>query len=111
VGEITVDLPAGVGYEATFNGGVGEFHVNVPEGAAPTIRIKGGVGGFTVDVPDGAALRVEADTGLGEVDMLRGAPQILDDDDNQIWETADYAGAAQRILIVFEGGVGGLTVR
>ena len=111
VGEITVDLPAGVGYEATFNGGVGEFRINVPEGAAPTIRIKGGVGGFTVDVPDGAALRVEADTGLGEVDMLRGAPQILDDDDNQIWETADYAGAAQRILIVFEGGVGGLTVR
>lgn len=111
VGEMTIDLPAGDAYEVALNGGVGEFRVNVPQGATPTIRIKGGVGGFTVDVPEGVALRLEADTGLGEVTIAGNVPQIRDDDNNQVWETPDYATATQRILIVFQGGVGGLTVR
>ncbi len=111
VGEMTVDLPTGEGYAVSVNGGVGEFRLNVPQGATPTIRIKGGVGGFTLDLPDGVAMRLEADTGLGEINMPGNVPQIRDDDNNKVWETADYATASQRILVIFQGGVGGLTVR
>ncbi|MBN1965677.1 MAG: hypothetical protein JW910_13585, partial [Anaerolineae bacterium] len=109
VGDIAVKLPDGQ-YNATLNGGVGAFDVTVSSGADITLQINGGVGSYTVDVPDDAAVRVEADTGLGDVSVPRDFNQISSDD-NEIWESEGFAGAEDQIVILFDGGIGDLTIR
>lgn len=117
VGAMTVNLPSsGESYSARLSSGVGEFNVTIPEGPDVTLNINGGVGESTIDVPEGAGVRVDADSGVGGVNLPSNFIRTSGDDDNfvgerGVWETEGFAQADQRIIITFNGGVGGLNVR
>ena len=116
VGEVDLILPAmDASYRVSVNGSVGDFSISVEEGAAVDLILKAGVGNFTVNVPRDAAVRVDAQTGVGDIRVPPHFDQIRGDDravgEQGTWETPNFDGAARRITIEFDGGVGGLTVR
>jgi hypothetical protein len=112
VGGVNVTLPAG-DYAVDISGGVGGTDIRIAEGAALNITVNAGVGGTTIDVPNGVAVRLDANGGLGGVDVPNGWERISGENDNGVWQTADYASASAgaRITIDYNGGVGGLTIR
>ncbi len=111
VGNMTVALPAGE-YRASLDGGVGEFSLTIAAGADMTLTANGGVGGMTIDVPDDAAVRVEANGGLGDISVPRSFTQVSrGDSDPKIWETEGFGQADEQITILYNGGIGGLTIR
>ncbi|OGO09874.1 MAG: hypothetical protein A2Y93_14835 [Chloroflexi bacterium RBG_13_68_17] len=117
VGDIVLSLPAmESAYEATINGGVGRLEIRIENGAAIALDVRGDVGHILIDVPDDAAVRVQADTDVGDVrvpssfDQTRsGGEQFVGE--SGTWETSGFADAERTITIVFNGGVGNLTVR
>ncbi|MBE0689873.1 MAG: hypothetical protein IH587_07105 [Anaerolineae bacterium] len=115
VGETHVTLPStGSDYPVSFDGGVGSTDITIVSGAALTLNIKGGVGEVVIDIPEDVPVRLEANRGLGGVNISAAGLNVLrEGDDNGEWESAGYADASpsERILITFDGGVGGLRVR
>lgn len=117
VGDFHITLPATEEtYDAYLNGGVGAFEVIIQQGAAVNLTIDGGVGKFVIDVPADAAVRVEADMDIGNVSVPSNFVRVSSGDDDfigesGIWETPGFDDAKVRIVIVFKGGVGDLTVR
>ena len=96
VGQIDVTLPAMEStYPATIHGGVGETTVTVSAGASVILDVDGGVGGVTIDVPDGADLHVEANGGLGGNSLPNSLARLSGSDNDGVWETANFSGAAQ----------------
>lgn len=112
VGATTLILPEGT-YDASVNIGVGELSIRLVEGAVTTLDLNGGVGGVVLDLPDDAPIRVETHGGLGGVDSTGFLERVDGDNDNGIWESASYAeaSAGERIVITYNGGVGGLDIR
>ncbi|MCC6615890.1 MAG: hypothetical protein IT320_20640 [Anaerolineae bacterium] len=115
VGETHLTLPATDGaYPVTVDGGVGSTDVTIVEGAALTLNINGGVGEVVIDIPENAPVRLEGNQGLGGVDIGSAGLNVMRQSDNEgEWQTEAYAGASEdeRIVIIFNGGVGGLRVR
>jgi hypothetical protein len=117
VGEIEARLPAvGELYTARVRGGVGKIRLEVAQGASLDLEIEGGVGDVSVQIPEGTAVRLEAETGLGHIDVPSGLIQVSGGGtgfvgDRGVWESEGYRPGGRRILILFDGGVGDLTVR
>jgi hypothetical protein len=118
VGKMDLNLPSsGEPYEAQLSSGVGEVNLNIPEGSNVNLDIHGGVGEFAIDVPDNAGVHLEADSGVGGINVPSNFTRTGgDDEDNFIgesgtWETEEFANADQKITIIFNGGVGELTVK
>jgi hypothetical protein len=112
VGEITATLPSSeASYNATFNGGTGSMHITITEGAALELRVSGGVGDTVIDVPSGAALSLDASTGLGAVNVPSDYQRVSGDDDDGVWESSNFDESQRQIVIHYDGGVGGLTIR
>jgi hypothetical protein len=116
VGDLTLILPAtGSSYTAQLGGGVGDADLTLEPGADVILDIDGDVGSIVIHLPDGAEARVEAETQVGSVELPSGWRRIEGSTEmvgvRGVWETAGYASAASRILIVFNGDVGDLIVR
>jgi hypothetical protein len=117
VGQVRIYLPATVdGYEARISGSVGETYIEIAEGADIRLFIDGGVGEVTINLADDAAVRLDASIGVGRVNVPSGWRQISGGDnafvgEDGIWESAGFDAADRRIIIQFDGGVGGLIVR
>jgi len=116
VGDLALILPStGTAYTARLGGGVGDADLTIEPGADVILDIDGDVGSIVIHLPDGAEARVEADTDVGSVELpsglrqMEGSPAFVGV--RGVWETAGYASAASRILIVFNGDVGDLIVR
>lgn len=117
VGDATLVLPAlEAAYAVDIDGGVGKVTVEIEEGADVSLDVRGDVGDITIDVPDDAEVYVEAETDVGDVRVPSWFEVIRYDDDQVVgesgtWQTAGYNSASRRITIVFDGGVGRLTIR
>lgn len=116
VGDFHITLPATEkAYDADINGGVGAFEIVLERGAAVNLTIDGDVGEFVIDVPDDAAVRVDADINIGNINVPSNFVRLSGDDhvvgERGIWETPGFDEADARMVIVFKGGVGDLTVR
>jgi hypothetical protein len=116
VGDFQITLPAtGKAYDVYINGGVGAFEVILERGAAVNLTIDGDVGEFVIDVPADAAVRIDADLDIGNVSVPSNFVRLSGDDDfvgeSGMWETSGFDDAEVKIVIVFNGGVGDLTVR
>jgi hypothetical protein len=87
--------------------GASETHVRLPRAAGSTsVRAGAGAAALTLEVPVGVAGRIRARMALGSVDVdLARFPRIGD-----IYQSVDYATAANRVDIDVEGGVGSLRV-
>lgn len=115
VGETTISLPSG-SYDLDLHAGVGGLRVNFVAETGVDARIEGGVGSVVLDLPNDAPIRLEVEGTLGNITVPQGFNQLdkeQDFDESGIWETASYSTMddSARIRIVFDGGVGGLTVR
>ncbi len=90
-----------------FDAGVGSIQVTAPKTGVMTLRVNGGVGSLAVIIPQGVAARIRVNTGLGgtSVDPSR-FPKVGD-----VYQSADYASATNRIDVDVNGGVGSISVR
>ncbi|HEY46342.1 MAG: hypothetical protein AMJ88_14000 [Anaerolineae bacterium SM23_ 63] len=116
IGDFQITLPATEkAYDVYINGGVGAFEVILERGAAVNLTIDGDVGEFVIDVPADAAVRIDADVDIGDVRVPSNFVRLSDGGDfvgeSGVWETPDFDKSDVRIVIVFNGGVGDLTVR
>ena len=116
VGDFQITLPAmEKTYNVDINGGVGAFEVILERGAAVNLTIDGDVGEFVIDVPVDAAVRVVAEVDVGDIHVPSNFVRLSSGDDligeSGVWETPGFDEAEVRIVIVFNGGVGDLTVR
>lgn len=116
-GGITLALPRmDESYRVEISAGTGGGTVSIPEGAALRLHASSGTGGFTFDVPDNAAVRLVGSTGTGSISVPASFMKVSGDEEGVVgdrgtWETAGFESAARQIIIEFEGGTGGLTVR
>lgn len=116
-GGMTINLPVmETSYDVRVSSGTGGGTINLQNGTSVNLDINSGTGGFTVDVPDEAAVRVIARTGVGGITVPSSYKRLDGKDDNFVgengtWETSGFDSAEQKIVINFEGGTGGLTVR
>lgn len=80
-----------------------------------TVRINGGIGTVTLALPEGVPIRIEADQGVGDILVPASVERISGTDSvaggTGVWESPDYDEADVRLTIVYDGGVGGLTLR
>ena len=117
VGQIEIYLPSTPdAYEARISGSVGETYIEIAEGADLRLNVDGGVGEVTIDVPEGAAVRLDASIGVGRVRVPSNFRQIGGGDndfvgEDGVWETTGFGSADRKIIINFDGGVGGLILR
>jgi hypothetical protein len=118
----TVDVEVGVGEvylyppgdsealdigEINVSGGVGSFEVELPEQGDFTLDINVGVGSIYVDVPDDLEVRIEVqEEGLTDIEIGDRYQRVGDG----IWESGNYDGADNRVLITIEGGVGSVDI-
>jgi len=116
VGNLTVNVPnMDYPYHVNVSGGVGDFRISIEEGAALTIDVSGGVGEVNIDVPDGAAVKVDGSTGVGSISVPSDYQRVSGNDeaigDSGVWQSPNFEESSRQIVIHFDGGVGGFTVR
>jgi hypothetical protein len=102
-------------YRASINGGAGSVNISIEEGAALTLDIDGGAGSLVLDVPDDAAVRINGQTGVGSINVPAGYERIEGGEDfvgmDGVWVSPTWEGADRQIDIVYNGGVGSVTIR
>lgn len=117
VGKVQIYLPATAdSYNANIFGSVGETYIEISDNADLRLDIDGGVGEVTIKLPADIAVRLDASIGVGRVVVPSNFRQISGGDsdfvgEDGIWETADFDTADRRVIITFNGGVGGLILR
>ncbi len=93
--------------ELSVSGGVGRLEAYFPsEGERMTASIDGGVGEVVLHVPESVAARVTVRGGLGGTSFSDRFTRV----DDHTRETAGYNGAANRLEIRIDGGLGSLRV-
>ncbi len=105
VGSATLNLQ-----ELTLKGlkvdaGVGKVEITLPDTGNFKAEINGGVGGIAIKVPATIAVRIEASTGIGSVRVDGDYTR-----QGNIYQSANYDTALNRIELTVTGGIGSLTV-
>ena len=108
VGRSRLDLQSLTLESLRVDAGVGEMVATLPgpRGGSYQASFDTGVGATTVRVPEDAAVRIVIDRGLGAVTARGGFDAIGDD----VYQTAGYADADERIDVSIDGGVGAITI-
>ena len=110
VGNLQLRLPAtGDPLACKIRGGVGQTDISVPAGAWGALDIIGGLGGVAVSVASDATVRVEAKRGLGALEAPEGFVRVAGGEKAKsllVWQSADYADAAQTLIVRCAAGLG-----
>jgi len=88
------------------NSGVGTIDLTLPQAGALNGTVNGGIGQTTVTIPRGVAARLTIHHGLGDVRAPGGYIHR-----GEVYESPDYARAAQRVDLVINGGLGEIAIR
>ncbi len=114
-GSCNLQLPDSTSeYTANIDGASGSLVVALPVDTNLTVKIDGASGSISFELPAGAALRVEVrDSGSGSVRLPSGLARIQSgEDDEGVWETANYAAAPHQILLIINDvGSGSILVQ
>jgi hypothetical protein len=117
-GQLDLRLPAvDDAYSVQVSGGAGEMNIRIAQGAALSLNISGGVGAVNIDLPPNAAVRLDGRSGVGSINVPASFTRVQGDSERDfvgssgVWESDGFANAERQIIIVYSGGVGGLTVR
>lgn len=88
--------------------GASDTNVVLPSAAGATdVRVESGAAGVALVVPTGVAARVRSSVALGSVQVDQSRfPRSGD-----VYESIDYASAANRVDIDLQGGVGSVRIR
>lgn len=108
-GSVTAVLPDG-DYDVRLDGGNGGIALTLPESGEREMHIDGGNGGITLLLPAGVEARVEYETGNGSVGVDGRFERVSGDDDEGVYQTAGYEGAANRVLVEVNTGNGSLSI-
>lgn len=108
-GQIEAALPDG-DYDIGLDGGNGTLTVTLPEAGKRAIEIDGGNGSIKLIAPAGVPMRVEYDTGNGSVSVDDRFERVSGDEEEGVYETADYDAAAGGILMEIDSGNGGVSI-
>jgi hypothetical protein len=88
------------------NTGASDTVVRLPRAAGETfVRAEGGAASLTLEVPTGVAARIRSRMALGGTDVDARFPRTADG-----WESPDWNGAANRVEIEIQGGLGSARV-
>lgn len=107
-GSLSLTLAEG-NYDSAIEGGSGSMNITLPARGRPDIKLQGGSGSVTLRLPTTTEARVVVERGSGSF-SANGRLERVQEGDQEIWETAGYAGATNRILLTLDGGSGSLTV-
>lgn len=96
--------------------GVGAANVTLPQPTESlTVRINGGIGTVNLTLPAEVPLRIEADQGIGGIRVPAGLERLSGTDNipnsGGVWESPGFDEADIRVTILYDGGIGGLTVQ
>ncbi len=107
VGNGNLDLSALNIPSLNIDTGVGSLKITTPKTGVTTMRVNGGVGSATIIIPPGVAARIKVDQGIGStrVDISR-FPRVGD-----VYQSADYTTAPNKIDIDLDGGIGSISVQ
>lgn len=107
VGRTNLDLSALNVTTLAIDTGIGTLDVTTPKTGVVTMRINGGIGSATVNIPQGVAASIRTNAGLAgiQVDPTRFPKS------GGTYQSPDYAGAANKISIDVDGGIGSISIR
>ena len=107
VGRADLDLTALTITALNVDAGVGTVYVAAPKSGSMTMRLNGGVGNLRVTIAEGVAARVRVNKGIGSmrVDEMRFPKS------GNVYQSADFATAPNKIDIQVDGGVGNVEIR
>jgi hypothetical protein len=107
VGRADFDLSALTITTVNVDTGVGTVHINAPQSGSVMMQLNGGVGNLRVTIPSGVAARVRVDKGIGSmrVDETRFPKS------GNGYQSAEFAGATNKMDIQVDGGVGQIEIR
>lgn len=106
-GNIRLDLSGMAISHVSAGTGGGNIHVALPEPTGEmSLVAKTGAGNVSVDLPAGLPARIHATTGLGKAIIDSSFTQI----DKFIYQTPDYAQAADKVEIELSSGAGNVVV-
>ncbi len=93
----------------TAKSGAGNATVEIGSGitGSSTVQVSSGAGNVVVRIPSGLVARIHATSGLGKVAV---DPRFGKTDDD-IYQSPDYDGAADRVEIKVSSGAGNVTIR
>ncbi len=104
MGSMEIVLPVSAeAYDMDINGSAGSLEVTLPENTTLSVHLDGSAGSSTFFLPAGYALRVEVlDGGLGGVHLPGDLTRISGSGDDQegVWESANYATATSKLTII-----------
>jgi hypothetical protein len=108
VGGANVDLNALNVNDLKLDTGVGEIRVVLPSHAGTVnAKINGGIGGLTMWIPEGVPARIRSHSGIGGVSINPTRfPRVGDD----LYESANYATATNKIDLNVDAGIGGISI-
>jgi len=107
IGRATLDLSALNLSSINLDAGVGSVAVTTPQNAATTMKVNGGVGSVSITIPQGIAARIRINGGLGGANIDQGRfPKSGD-----VYQSANYATAENKIDIEVDGGLGSISIR
>ncbi len=107
VGRVSLDLKALNVTSLLLDTGIGTLDVTTPSTGTVTLRLNGGIGSARITIPTGVGARIQSQGGLGalRVDTLR-FPKF-----GEVYQSTDYASAANKIDVEIDRGLGAVTVR
>jgi hypothetical protein len=105
-GQAMLDLARLQVADLDVNTGVGQTTLTLPQQGQVQARINGGIGETVVIIPARMAARIEATTGLGQVNVIGNYQR-----NGKISISPDYEGAANRVDLIVNGGIGSITIR
>lgn len=107
VGRTNLDLGALKITSLQVDTGIGTVNMTAPGSGSITMRLNGGIGSATVNIPQGVAGRMRVSSGLGGIHIDENRfPRFGD-----IYQSADFASAANKIDMEIDGGIGSINIR
>lgn len=115
-GSLDISLPAAAkSYPVTYTGRSGSLSMDLPADTDLNVRLRGGSGSLSLRLPANAPLRIEVkENGSGSFSAPAWAARLSgkSGEDQGVWESANYSGAAHKILIIVEKmGSGSVSIR
>lgn len=118
VGEIRLTLPAKGGLlDVRVEVGIGRMELTIPANIGLNAQVKGGIGETFINLPSDTAVRLEANSGIGDISLSSRFHRVSGHNGDWgfgksgVWETENFAAAAQKITIHYDGGIGQLKMR
>lgn len=109
-GSLRAVLPPG-NYEADIDSSNGSMRFSLPESGEQVMNVESGNGSITLFLPTNMEARIEFDEGNGGINVDGSRFSLVrGDDDDGVYETANYGTAADRITLEVDSGNGSISI-